>query len=92
MATKLKLMGVDVASFGDVFATTPGSLELVFADAVAGVYKKLVVSSDATRLWAASSWATPRHTASCVPWSPVASRFRRTRRSSSCRPHARPPR
>ena len=50
MSTKLKLMGVDVASFGDAFATTPGSLELVFADAVAGVYKKLVVSSDATRL------------------------------------------
>jgi nitrite reductase (NADH) large subunit len=50
MSTKLKLMGVDVASFGDVFATTPGSLELVFADAVAGVYKKLVVSSDATHL------------------------------------------
>jgi nitrite reductase (NADH) large subunit len=50
MSTKLKLMGVDVASFGDVFATTPGSLELVFADAVTGVYKKLVVSSDATRL------------------------------------------
>jgi nitrite reductase (NADH) large subunit len=50
MSTKLKLMGVDVASFGDVFATTPGSLELVFADAVSGVYKKLVVSSDATRL------------------------------------------
>ena len=50
MSTKLKLMGVDVASFGDVFATTPGSLELVFADAVAGVYKKLVVSNDATRL------------------------------------------
>jgi len=50
MSTKLKLMGVDVASFGDVFATTPGSLELVFADAVSGVYKKLVVSGDATRL------------------------------------------
>lgn len=43
MSTKLKLMGVDVASFGDAFATTPGALELVFADAVAGVYKKLVV-------------------------------------------------
>ena len=46
MSTKLKLLGVDVASFGDAFATTPGSLELVFADAVAGVYKKLVVSVD----------------------------------------------
>jgi nitrite reductase (NADH) large subunit len=50
MSTKLKLLGVDVASFGDAFATTEGALELVFADAVAGVYKKLVVSADATRL------------------------------------------
>jgi nitrite reductase (NADH) large subunit len=50
MSTKLKLLGVDVASFGDAFATTPGALELVLADAVAGVYKKLVVSEDATRL------------------------------------------
>lgn len=50
MSTKLKLMGVDVASFGDAFATTPDALELVFADAVAGVYKKLVVSEDGTRL------------------------------------------
>ncbi|WP_114424298.1 nitrite reductase large subunit NirB [Nocardioides houyundeii] len=44
MSTKLKLLGVDVASFGDAFATAEGALELVFADAVAGVYKKLVVS------------------------------------------------
>ncbi|NYG53959.1 nitrite reductase large subunit NirB [Nocardioides perillae] len=43
-STKLKLLGVDVASFGDAFATTPGALELVYADAVAGVYKKLVVA------------------------------------------------
>lgn len=50
MSTKLKLMGVDVASFGDAFATTPDALELVFADAVAGVYKKLVVSEDGTQL------------------------------------------
>ncbi|MFZ5846479.1 MAG: nitrite reductase large subunit NirB [Actinomycetota bacterium] len=50
MSTKLKLLGVDVASFGDAFATTPGSLELVLSDAVAGVYKKLVVSEDAGRL------------------------------------------
>ena len=50
MSTKLKLMGVDVASFGDAFATTTDALELVFADAVAGVYKKLVVSGDGTRL------------------------------------------
>ena len=50
MSTKLKLMGVDVASFGDAFATTPDALELVFADAVAGIYKKLVLSEDGTRL------------------------------------------
>ena len=50
LSTKLKLMGVDVASFGDAFATTPGALELVYSDAVAGVYKKLVVSEDGRRL------------------------------------------
>ncbi len=50
MSTKLKLLGVDVASFGDAFATTPDSLELVYSDAVTGVYKKLVVSEDGTRL------------------------------------------
>jgi len=50
MSTKLKLLGVDVASFGDAFAATEGALELVFADAVAGIYKKLVVSEDGTRL------------------------------------------
>ncbi|EON22690.1 assimilatory nitrite reductase (NAD(P)H) large [Nocardioides sp. CF8] len=50
MSTKLKLLGVDVASFGDAFATTEGALELVYSDAVAGVYKKLVISDDGTRL------------------------------------------
>ncbi|MGZ4454461.1 MAG: nitrite reductase large subunit NirB [Nocardioides sp.] len=50
MSTKLKLLGVDVASFGDAFATSQGALELVYADAVAGVYKKLVVSDDGSRL------------------------------------------
>ena len=50
MSTKLKLLGVDVASFGDAFATTDGSLELTYSDAVSGVYKKLVVSEDGRRL------------------------------------------
>ncbi|ROR92450.1 nitrite reductase large subunit NirB [Nocardioides aurantiacus] len=50
MSTKLKLLGVDVASFGDAFATTPGALELVFSDAVAGTYKKLVISEDGRTL------------------------------------------
>jgi nitrite reductase (NADH) large subunit len=50
MSTKLKLMGVDVASFGDAHATAEGALEVVLADAVSGYYKKLVVSSDGTLL------------------------------------------
>ena len=49
-STKLKLLGVDVASFGDAFAITPGALEVVYADSVSGVYKKLVVSDDAKTL------------------------------------------
>ncbi|EFQ82441.1 nitrite reductase [NAD(P)H], large subunit [Aeromicrobium marinum DSM 15272] len=50
LSTKLKLLGVDVASFGDAFALTSGSLEVVYADPTAGVYKKLVMSDDAATL------------------------------------------
>jgi nitrite reductase (NADH) large subunit len=50
MSTKLKLLGVEVASFGDAFATTPGSLELTYADSVTRTYKKIVVSEDGSRL------------------------------------------
>jgi nitrite reductase (NADH) large subunit len=50
LSTKLKCLGIDVASFGDAFASEPGALELVWADPVGGVYKKLVVSDDAKRL------------------------------------------
>ncbi|UFU04092.1 nitrite reductase large subunit NirB [Ruania suaedae] len=49
-ATKLKLQGVDVASFGDAFARTAGAMEIVYADPVAGIYKKLVMSDDAATL------------------------------------------
>ncbi|NQD40657.1 nitrite reductase large subunit NirB [Glutamicibacter halophytocola] len=49
-ATKLKLSGVDVASFGDAFARTDGALEVVYADAPRGLYQKLVVSADAKTL------------------------------------------
>jgi len=48
MSTKLKLLGVDVASFGDAHGATAGSLDLVFQDAVSGVYKKLVVAESET--------------------------------------------
>lgn len=50
MSTKLKLLGVDVASFGDAFAKTSGSKEIAIADTVKGVYKKIVVNQDGTRL------------------------------------------
>lgn len=49
-ATKLKLSGVDVASFGDAFAQSPGALEVVYADPARGLYQKLVVSGDAKTL------------------------------------------
>jgi nitrite reductase (NADH) large subunit len=45
-STKLKLLGVDVASFGDAHAATEGALEVVVNDPVAGSYQKLVVGWD----------------------------------------------
>ncbi|KIA63181.1 nitrite reductase large subunit NirB [Nocardia vulneris] len=47
MSTKLKLLGVDVASFGDAHASTEGALSVVLHDAAKGTYAKLVVSDDA---------------------------------------------
>ncbi|HET7486680.1 MAG TPA: nitrite reductase large subunit NirB [Acidimicrobiales bacterium] len=49
MSTKLKLMGIDVASFGDGFATTPGAESITFADPVARVYKRLVLGPPGKR-------------------------------------------
>ncbi|MFG2137494.1 nitrite reductase large subunit NirB [Streptomyces sp. NPDC048650] len=43
LSTKLKLLGVDVASFGDAQGATEGSLDVVYSDARSGVYKKLVI-------------------------------------------------
>ena len=50
MSTKLKLMGVEVASIGDAHATQPGARVVAFTDGVSGIYKKLVLSSDRQRL------------------------------------------
>ncbi|MEU7140009.1 nitrite reductase large subunit NirB [Nocardia sp. NPDC046473] len=47
MSTKLKLLGVDVASFGDAHGSTAGALSVVLHDAAKGTYAKLVVSDDA---------------------------------------------
>jgi len=50
LSAKLKLLGVDVASFGDPFADTTGGASILYEDLVKGVYKKLVISEDRTRL------------------------------------------
>ncbi|MGH3674793.1 MAG: nitrite reductase large subunit NirB [Mycobacterium sp.] len=50
MSTKLKLLGVDVASFGDAMGTTPDCLEVAVNDAVNQTYAKLVLSDDAKTL------------------------------------------
>ncbi len=43
LSTKLKLLGVDVASFGDAFGAGAETESLVWSDARAGVHRKLVV-------------------------------------------------
>ncbi|MFI8187620.1 nitrite reductase large subunit NirB [Streptomyces sp. NPDC085946] len=50
LSTKLKLLGVDVASFGDAHGTTADCLEVVYSDSRAGLYKKLVIGRDGTLL------------------------------------------
>ena len=44
MSTKLKLMGVDVASLGDPHGNAPGSRSYQFMDERKQIYKKIVVS------------------------------------------------
>jgi nitrite reductase (NADH) large subunit len=51
MSTKLKLLGVEVASLGDPFADeAEGTATVIYQDLLAGVYKKLIVSADGKRL------------------------------------------
>jgi nitrite reductase (NADH) large subunit len=49
-STKLKLLGVDVASFGDAHGRTAGGQDVVYADSRSGIYKKLVIGADGTLL------------------------------------------
>ena len=50
MSTKLKLMGVDVASFGDAFGAHAGAHVVSLLDTSAALYKKLVLSPDRKHL------------------------------------------
>lgn len=49
-AAKLKLHGLEVASFGDALSAGPDCLDVVMADPTTGVYQKLVLSDDASML------------------------------------------
>jgi nitrite reductase (NADH) large subunit len=50
MSTKLKLMGVDVASIGDAQGKTPHCRSYQYVDEVKQIYKKIVVSPDGKQL------------------------------------------
>jgi nitrite reductase (NADH) large subunit len=46
MSTKLKLIGTEVASFGDALGQTPGVIPIVLENRFSGIYKRLNVSED----------------------------------------------
>jgi nitrite reductase (NADH) large subunit len=46
MSTKLKLIGVDVASFGDHFITEPDCRSIIFEDRNKGIYKRINITND----------------------------------------------
>ncbi len=50
MSTKLKLIGVDVGSFGDALGQSEGSIPIAFEDKSAGVYKRINLSADKKKL------------------------------------------
>jgi nitrite reductase (NADH) large subunit len=50
MSTKLKLLGVEVASIGDAHSNTSDAQSYSFIDSTLGFYKKIVVSSDGKKL------------------------------------------
>ena len=50
MSTKLKLLGVDVASVGDAHGQTEGCKTFSYTDEITGVYKKIVVDAEGKKL------------------------------------------
>ena len=50
LSTKLKLLGVEVGSFGDAKGTTPGARSVSLSDNVRGTYSKVVISEDGSRV------------------------------------------
>ncbi len=50
MSTKLKLIGVDVASYGDPFCQNTPFRSVVFEDKIKGIYKRINVTPDGKQL------------------------------------------
>lgn len=50
LSAKLKLMGVDVASFGDPFVSGPGVRVVAFEDQIKRSYKKVVIDTEKKQL------------------------------------------
>ncbi|WP_375748251.1 nitrite reductase large subunit NirB [Vibrio sp. HN007] len=50
MSTKLKLLGVDVASIGEVHGRTEGAQSYTYNDEIEQVYKRLIVSADGSKI------------------------------------------
>ncbi len=50
MSTKLKLIGVDVASFGDALGEKSLCRSIIFEDKLTGVYKRINISEDGKQL------------------------------------------
>ena len=46
MSTKLKLIGVDVASFGEPFVSEPQAQTIILEDKARGIYKRINISTD----------------------------------------------
>ncbi|MEM9896054.1 MAG: nitrite reductase large subunit NirB [Bacteroidota bacterium] len=50
MSTKLKLIGVDVGSFGDALGETEGCIPISFEDKNTGIYKRINISANKKKL------------------------------------------
>lgn len=50
MSTRLKLVGVEVASFGDPFSPAGNCQSIVFEDRLKGIYKRIDITPDGQRL------------------------------------------
>lgn len=50
MSTKLKLLGVDVASIGEVHDKTEGAQSYTYHDEIEQVYKRLIISKDGKKI------------------------------------------